>query len=173
MLRPGRKGRLAVILEGEVNESKRTYSGVYKEGPLDHLLKKLPDFTHKVCKFVAFLLLFILSPCFRQGLLSVNDLEALRVIGQGESGVVKKARHTLTNALYALKVIKVKDVPVSLGNEVITEVKNLYNGEYVVSIYDALFKEGIPSSSLMHLTYYLSSPPLHRRKYRNWKKKSR
>ena len=73
---------------------------------------------------------------------SLTDLQTLRALGQGSSGVVQKVLHSPTNRVLALKV-----VPLNLSDknskQIITELKTLHSSQcpYIVSFHGAFYKD--------------------------------
>lgn len=72
------------------------------------------------------------------------DLQVIKLLGHGSGGVVQKALHVPSKRVVALKVITL-DVKESVRKQIILELKTLYRNqsEYVVSLYDAFYTEGI------------------------------
>jgi len=74
---------------------------------------------------------------------SLQDLQTIKLLGQGSGGTVQKALHVPSKRVVALKVITL-DVKESVRKQIILELKTLYRNqsEYVVSLYDAFYTEG-------------------------------
>ncbi|GMF14201.1 unnamed protein product [Phytophthora lilii] len=75
-------------------------------------------------------------------LVALDKLNTCSMIGRGSSGQVFKARHSETNALYAVKVVaNVFDKP--RRDQLLTEIRTLYGieSEHLVGFYGAYFQD--------------------------------
>jgi mitogen-activated protein kinase kinase 1 len=70
------------------------------------------------------------------------DLQSLRSVGKGSSGVVQRARHIPTGKIVALKVVPI-DLSEKKSKQVITELRTLHNSSspHIVSFHGAFYKE--------------------------------
>eukprot|EP01114_Cavostelium_apophysatum_P011170 TRINITY_DN2536_c0_g1_i1.p1 TRINITY_DN2536_c0_g1~~TRINITY_DN2536_c0_g1_i1.p1 ORF type:complete len:381 (-),score=102.82 TRINITY_DN2536_c0_g1_i1:821-1963(-) len=75
--------------------------------------------------------------------LELKDLKFLSVLGDGSSGVVKKALHVPTGGVLAVKVIQL-DIEPNVRKQILLELKTLHKTqcEYIVSFFDAFYDEG-------------------------------
>ncbi len=73
---------------------------------------------------------------------SLHDIEALHAVGQGASGVVRRARHKPTGTIVALKVVPI-DLSATKSQQVVTELKTLYqcHSPYIISFMGAFYKD--------------------------------
>lgn len=75
--------------------------------------------------------------------LELKDLQFLSLLGDGSSGVVKKALHVPTGGVLAVKVIQL-DIEPNVRKQILLELKTLHKTqcEFVVSFFDAFYDEG-------------------------------
>lgn len=73
---------------------------------------------------------------------SLSELDSIRNIGQGSSGLVQKVRHKPTGQILALKVVPL-DLSEKKGKQVLTELRTLHQSScpWIVSFHGAFHKE--------------------------------
>jgi len=71
----------------------------------------------------------------------LEELDFLGDLGQGASGIVRKAKHTPTGTIVAVKTVNISDK--SKRSQMVTELKSLTTATcpYMVGLYDAFYEE--------------------------------
>ncbi|KAL2643853.1 hypothetical protein R1flu_011440 [Riccia fluitans] len=86
------------------------------------------------------------------GQMLLEDLETVKVIGKGSSGVVQLVRHKWTNQIFALKVIQM-NIQETVRRQIVQELKINQSAQcpYVVVYYDAFYNNGVISILLEYM----------------------
>eukprot|EP00306_Pavlova_sp_CCMP459_P005758 CAMPEP_0185161522 /NCGR_PEP_ID=MMETSP1139-20130426/5135_1 /TAXON_ID=298111 /ORGANISM="Pavlova sp., Strain CCMP459" /LENGTH=350 /DNA_ID=CAMNT_0027726793 /DNA_START=11 /DNA_END=1063 /DNA_ORIENTATION=- len=73
--------------------------------------------------------------------MQLEELEFLEDLGQGASGIVRRARHTPTGTIVAVKTVNITDK--SKRTQMVNELKSLTKATcpYMVGLYDAFYEE--------------------------------
>ncbi|KAI4979333.1 hypothetical protein ZWY2020_016086 [Hordeum vulgare] len=84
--------------------------------------------------------------------LSINDLEAIKVIGKGNSGTVQLVRQKWTGQFFALKVIQL-NIQESIRKQIARELKISLSTQcqYVVTCYQCFYVNGVISIALEYM----------------------
>ncbi|EFJ07560.1 MAP kinase [Selaginella moellendorffii] len=80
------------------------------------------------------------------GQIALTDLEAVKVIGKGSSGVVQLVRHKWTGQVFALKAIQM-NIQETMRKQIVQEIKINQSSQcpYVVVCYEAFYNNGVIS----------------------------
>ncbi|KAJ7553601.1 hypothetical protein O6H91_06G104900 [Diphasiastrum complanatum] len=86
------------------------------------------------------------------GQITLADLETVKVIGKGSSGVVQLVRHKWTGQIFALKVIQM-NIQETVRKQIVQELKINQSSlcPYVVICYDAFYNNGVISIVLEYM----------------------
>jgi mitogen-activated protein kinase kinase 1 len=84
--------------------------------------------------------------------MSLEDLETVKVIGKGSSGVVQLVRHKWTNRIYALKAIQM-NIQETVRKQIVQELRINQAAQcpHVVVYYDAFYNNGVVSIVLEYM----------------------
>ncbi|BBN01469.1 mitogen-activated protein kinase kinase 3 [Marchantia polymorpha subsp. ruderalis] len=86
------------------------------------------------------------------GQMLLEDLETVKVIGKGSSGVVQLVRHKWTNQIFALKIIQM-NIQETVRRQIVQELRINQSAQcqYVVVYYDAFYNNGVISILLEYM----------------------
>lgn len=84
--------------------------------------------------------------------MSADDLDAIKVIGKGSSGIVQLVRHKWTGQFFALKVIQL-NIEESIRRQIAQELKISLSTQcqYVVVCYQCFYVNGVISIVLEYM----------------------
>lgn len=84
--------------------------------------------------------------------MSLDDLDAIKVIGKGSSGIVQLVRHKWTDQFFALKVIQL-NIQESIRKQIAQELKISLSTQcqYVVTCYQCFYVNGVISIVLEYM----------------------
>lgn len=88
----------------------------------------------------------------QDGQMLLEDLETVKVIGKGSSGVVQLVRHKWTNGIFALKVIQM-NIQETVRKQIVQELRINQAAQcpHVVVYYDAFYNNGVISIVLEYM----------------------